>query len=69
MTLGRGAGLDESGRRRRVDRSPPVSEEDQLKAHLGDDLGETVFERACIIHADRVPWDRALAQAEALHRP
>lgn len=42
-----------------------VTEEERLKAHLGDALGEAVFEKACQIWADRVPWARALEQAEA----
>ena len=43
-----------------------TDEERRLREHLGDDLGETVFERACLIWADRVPWERALDQAEAM---
>lgn len=43
-----------------------MTEEQRLKAHLGEALGEAVFERACIIWCDRVPWERALDQAEAL---
>ncbi len=42
-----------------------MTEEERLKAHIGDELGEAIFERACIIWCDRVPWERALAQAEA----
>ena len=43
-----------------------MTEEDRVKAHMGDAVGEELYERACIIHADRVPWERALDQAEAL---
>lgn len=38
----------------------------QLALHYGQDAAEDIFEHACRLWADRVPWERALDQAEAL---